>query len=856
MKEMRMKRIVVMLVGLVLACASLFAVDGGRFALVVGNGNYKGISRLANPTNDATDIAKLLTEAGFSVRLETDTTLSKMEGAVREFSAEAKAAKAETTLFFYAGHGVQFEGVNYLIPVDADIQMDYELRSKAVSMEMVASALEDAKSEFNLILLDACRDNPFSSSRGGSRGLVVMGGGTPESMVVFATSPGSVAQDGGGSNSPFTSALKEYLLTPDLEVRQLVASVSKKVQSLTSGKQIPWVNTSFTGSFYFITAQQQLQRANAEATRLQVELAALEQEIAQRQKSISSETNAFERQKLELEQQRAKALETSKKLEVQRMEQIRKQAEYEMAVQEKELAEKRALEATVVGQQEELARQAAKRRSELAELKRSMSSDVLERLDLIAKMGKAISDIEESFSLSIDGTKDELKNLQQQQVDSYQTTNPQDPWETMSEFNSRVATYRASLVAEGEGKIREIENQRNIEVGKINVQLEQSKRELKAMTFTLGPTSTKVKVDKFDTANKRFPITVSSTDSSLPFEISLFYNISSTEREKIQKEYQRVDGAEKAQALVGTISYSMKELSPIIWQAETTGVMVKTLLEGTTDKPGLIVIADSAKGILGNSLSYIAKSGAVVRVYGVLPIRSSQGPMEVYANGQFLGTADATNPVWYGVEMSQSAKAVQMKFVFLVTKKTRIENMAVKAGLNDSYYPIFKYTIGENGPAGGHVFYDKGSYSDGWRFLEAATVSNEWITVWGGSGTIVGGTATAIGTGASNTEKIVSKFGNREPYENKSDYAAKLCADLVVRKAGVTYNDWFLPSKDELDLMYENLKRNNLGGGADEDYWSSSEYSAGGAWYQNFDRGYQRSTYRIYSYRVRPVRAF
>ncbi|NBK25642.1 MAG: DUF1566 domain-containing protein, partial [Spirochaetia bacterium] len=165
--------------------------------------------------------------------------------------------------------------------------------------------------------------------------------------------------------------------------------------------------------------------------------------------------------------------------------------------------------------------------------------------------------------------------------------------------------------------------------------------------------------------------------------------------------------------------------------------------------------------------------------------------------------------------------------------------------------------VGDIGPAGGYIFYDKGNYSDGWRYLEAAPAGNEWSSkVWGGYGTEVGGTGTAVGTGASNTEKIVAKFGNAEPYGKKTDYAAKLCADLVVTKDGVVYDDWFLPSKNELDLIFQNLYGNNLGGFSEDNYWSSSVYSANSAWLQHFGRGTQYYYSRLLADRVRPVRAF
>ena len=171
------------------------------------------------------------------------------------------------------------------------------------------------------------------------------------------------------------------------------------------------------------------------------------------------------------------------------------------------------------------------------------------------------------------------------------------------------------------------------------------------------------------------------------------------------------------------------------------------------------------------------------------------------------------------------------------------------------------YIIGDVGPAGGVIFYDKGSNSDGWRYLEAASASHEFSEkVWGGMYITVKGTETAIGTGKSNTEQIVARFGNSEPHKFKADYAAKVCADLVVIKDGVTYDDWFLPSKDELMLYYD--LSHNLRGNYQEVlsesgyYWSSSEYSGYYAWLQNFRNGGQNANSRDLEFRVIPVRAF
>jgi len=161
--------------------------------------------------------------------------------------------------------------------------------------------------------------------------------------------------------------------------------------------------------------------------------------------------------------------------------------------------------------------------------------------------------------------------------------------------------------------------------------------------------------------------------------------------------------------------------------------------------------------------------------------------------------------------------------------------------------------LGDTGPAGGHIFYDKGRYSDGWRYLEAAPVSTEWKdTQWGSYGTLIGGTETVIGTGKSNTAKIVTWLNSH----GETGRAAQLCDALVVENNGVTYSDWFLPSKDELNLMYENLKVPGVGSFADNNYLSSSEYAADFAWYQSLRFGSQYGYHKIHHFRVRAVRAF
>jgi len=168
------------------------------------------------------------------------------------------------------------------------------------------------------------------------------------------------------------------------------------------------------------------------------------------------------------------------------------------------------------------------------------------------------------------------------------------------------------------------------------------------------------------------------------------------------------------------------------------------------------------------------------------------------------------------------------------------------------------YALGDIGPAGGYIFYDKGSSSDGWRYLEVAPVSTEWTgKQWGSKGTLIGGTGTGIGTGQNNTTIIVIWLNSH----SETGKAAQLC--YALNYGG--HSDWFLPSRDELNKMWVNLKRgidengahyDPVGGFAEHGYWSSSEGSASGAWGQNFGNGSQYGNYEGSAYRVRAVRAF
>ena len=228
-----------------------------RVALVIGNGKYQFNKTLKNPVNDATDMAAVLKSNGFAVTLLTDASRAAMEKAVRDFDTSLKNPDA-VGLFYYSGHGAQSEGQNYLLPVDADIQDVDELRYKALDAESVLAKMRSAGNKLNIVVLDACRNNPFpGSARSGEKGLSIVKVKVPESVIVYATDPGSIAADGSGRNSPFTAAFMASIEEPGLDITMMMKRVTSRVRADTDGAQTPWVSMNLTRDFVFKSVKNQ-----------------------------------------------------------------------------------------------------------------------------------------------------------------------------------------------------------------------------------------------------------------------------------------------------------------------------------------------------------------------------------------------------------------------------------------------------------------------------------------------------------------------------------------------------------------------------------------------------------------------
>ncbi|HRE67258.1 MAG TPA: caspase domain-containing protein [Cyclobacteriaceae bacterium] len=224
-----------------------------KTALVIGNSSYK-TGPLKNAVNDALDMAATLSEKGFKVILKQNASRTDMRDAIREFADEINGGGVG--LFYYSGHGLQVDGINYLVPIDANIEMRAEVAEECISAATVLRVMEYSNNRINIIILDACRNSPFRSfSRSEEKGITRMDppkGAKQGSIIAFATAPGDVASDGDGRNGLYTSKLLKYIDTPGLTLEEVFKRVRTEVSLQSDGRQIPWENNSLTGDFFFI----------------------------------------------------------------------------------------------------------------------------------------------------------------------------------------------------------------------------------------------------------------------------------------------------------------------------------------------------------------------------------------------------------------------------------------------------------------------------------------------------------------------------------------------------------------------------------------------------------------------------
>jgi formylglycine-generating enzyme required for sulfatase activity len=234
-----------------LFCEPAFA--DRRIALVIGNSAYESVPPLANPANDATAMAEMFRRAGFeAVDLKLNLKAVEMRRALRDFSDDAR--RADFAIVYFAGHGIEIQGINYLIPVDAVLERDIDAFDEAIPLDRLLNVIEPAR-QLRLVILDACRDNPFAktmkhavASRAVDRGLAKVEPMSPNTLIAYAAKAGSTAADGNSNNSPFTSALVKYLPTPGLDLRMAFGYVRDDVMKVTRNRQEPFIYGSLGGN--------------------------------------------------------------------------------------------------------------------------------------------------------------------------------------------------------------------------------------------------------------------------------------------------------------------------------------------------------------------------------------------------------------------------------------------------------------------------------------------------------------------------------------------------------------------------------------------------------------------------------
>jgi len=246
-----------------------------RIALIIGNAAYES-APLRNPVNDARAMSATLRELGFEVTALENVSQSAMKQAIDDYGDSLqKAGKSTVGLFYYSGHGVQAKGRNYLIPVGAKIRSERHIEYESVDVARVLTVMEDAGNVLNIVILDACRDDPFArASRNAGSGLAMLEAASG-TLVAYATAPGRTADDGAGANGLYTERLVRHMRTPGLKVEEVFKRVRADVERLSGGAQVPWESSSLKGDFYFTGKPQELAAAAVGAGTASIEEQAL-----------------------------------------------------------------------------------------------------------------------------------------------------------------------------------------------------------------------------------------------------------------------------------------------------------------------------------------------------------------------------------------------------------------------------------------------------------------------------------------------------------------------------------------------------------------------------------------------------
>ncbi len=551
-----------------------------KVALVIGNSAYRA-SPLPNPVNDAADMAAALKDSGFEVIVRTDLDLAGMEQALADFKTLSTGKDA--AIFYYAGHGIQVDGENYLIPVQEDIQTTTQVKSRSVGLGDVLERMKESGIRTLLLFLDACRDNPFpGSNRSGARGLaVVQAPAELETFIAYATQPGNTAMDGSGRNGVFTAAMLKNLKIPNANLSDMMTRVIADVKAETGGTQQPRVDNGLSREFFIVDPLFAAARAQAELDRRKSELADLDMAIAKRQAAISALSDGAARRDLELQQQKELAMQAAKKLESEAMAlEVARQEAALKSVREAE-AEKRALDEARRAEEAKIAEEASRKKMELARLSRPDDS-VASYLKQMYDLETAIADIDARFDSM-------WKKIAQAQESSRKSNEDailasvKDPFETEAEFKSRIASeLRSNQTAFKEVQAQSLsewsgsrELQRAQFVGKAKTLL----AEIAAKDFVLGPGEWLVKAGGFDAEKKSWPVEIKSRRPDFPILFEVLWKIDGPDRNALKEAYNSGDFLIRTGALGARIALKLARVGSA-WKLEGSGLALVDITNG------------------------------------------------------------------------------------------------------------------------------------------------------------------------------------------------------------------------------------------------------------------------------------
>lgn len=481
-----------------------------RVALVIGNSNYL-TSPLRNPANDAKAVTATLKSLDFEVISGVDLTAKEMKKQINEFGKRIR--NGGVGLFYFAGHGLQVNGRNYLVPVDAKIESESDVDIESVRADEVLAKMDNAKNRLNIVILDACRNNPFARSfRSSSQGLATMDSPSG-TLIAYATAPGSVASDGTGQNGLYTESLIEKMKIPDLKIEDMFKKVRSTVKNKTDGKQVPWESSSLEGDFYFGSSAILVAKKMEALSKKQNELNAELKEIEILEAAARKASNKQEKMDTELKK---KAILAKIKVEELRKSQLEEQ---QRKLQEDEKS-RRQQAASLMKQKEEESLRLNILRSRVQDKRKSLKGKTLASLSpemTVSEMRKTankINSIKEDF---IKDFKAGVYSIISRLNKSFLGINKErkDEFETNNKFNKRIQQTRDKLEKE---QTEDIARLRDKTINEYNNSIQPFISNIKKLSETSFTFTDKLnfKVGEYLIEDNEFPISIKGHVKNIP----------------------------------------------------------------------------------------------------------------------------------------------------------------------------------------------------------------------------------------------------------------------------------------------------------------------------------------------------